>query len=178
MKRRRFIGAGTALVLGLALVVGLPGCSNGGTEGSRAKLYYSVSELAQDSSVIVIGTARGHWVTADLANAPDLDFTLTNVTVEQVVKSDIVLAANDLLIVRQVPEGGSGSPPILTTGQRYLLYLSHSGLAGDQASQFYITGASAGIYVAASPDAPAFTRVVPDSGDTLPDSVSIDTALG
>ena len=192
MNQRKLIGAGTALLLGLALTAGLAGCATSGISISRVKLYNSVSELAQDSDVIVVGTAHDNWVTADLPVNPDLDFTLSDFVVEQVVRSDIPITVNDTIVVRQVgAENGShiqvgnkkpvtaALVPILQTGQRYLLYLNHSGLDGDLASQYYITGVSAGMYVGVSAKDPThFKHITPDEGDVLPASLHIDQALG
>lgn len=77
----------------------------------------------------------------------------------------------------------------MKTGSNYLLFLVHSGLSGDLASQYYVTGADAGIYLAAATakakvqtgtateqdiSGGTFNRVNNDSGDNLPATLTVD----
>ena len=70
--------------------------------------------------------------------------------------------------------------PILEVGQDYLLFLTPTGLSGGAASQFYITGGTAGYYRStAGPtgdraDAGATFGKVGDEGDTLPTTLTAD----
>jgi len=60
--------------------------------------------------------------------------------------------------------------PRLVRGGQYALFLTPTMLSGEAASQYYVTGAEAGIYVR---DGDVFRRVATDSGDTLPDTLDI-----
>lgn len=70
----------------------------------------------------------------------------------------------DVVEVRQMTD------PRLVRGGQYALFLTPSMLSGDAASQYFVTGAEAGIYVR---DGDVFRRVAADSGDTLPDTMEL-----
>lgn len=67
--------------------------------------------------------------------------------------------------------------PILTSGGRYLLFLIPSMLEGGAASQFYITGGSAGVFdapadLASRGDDAVFIHGTYEEGDTLPETLT------
>jgi hypothetical protein len=152
------------------------------SEGSRARLYNSIKELSSDSRLVVYGTAGPHEEVADLS--PDVDFTLTTVTIEAPIKPSANKMEGQQIIVRQM--GSSRQPteiPKLVEGETYLLFLTASGLDGDLASQYYITGATAGMYEAAGPvdiknrstlRSTPFSKVPSDDGDKLPEMITGD----
>ena len=172
MRRYEVRRALVAPAVALAVVTGAAGCSGAGQVGadggstsnqqhssddgeahaSRVKFYGSLKAITKDSAVVVVGTAGPQTVADDLNTG--LDFTLTSFTVDTVLKHKDVPPKGSSVIVRQ---DGSGSVPpsakLLETGKEYLLFLTASGLPGDLASQYYVTGANAGLYVDAA-DAP------------------------
>lgn len=157
------------------------------TGTSRAKLYGSVDELAADSAAVLVGRVDATDVTRDVDGATD--FTLATVTVLKAVKGSA--DADGTVTVRQTGSAAQRTPEtLLRTGDVALLFLAESGLPGDQAGQYYITGAGAGLYEAADDyaaalrsvapgeaeqavDAATFNRVDTDSGDTLPATLRI-----
>lgn len=95
------------------------------------------------------------------------------------------LAPGDRIVVRQIGSEEQPAPtPLFTVGGTYLLYLTPSGLEGELASQFYFTGANAGIYEAADAGnarrgTPAgFVQADPEEGESLPSSVTVEESLG
>ena len=104
--------------------------------------------------------------------------------------------AGDVVEVRQIGSVDQQTGvEMLNADQVYLLYLTPSGLSGDLASQYYVTGAEAGIYEATSggssnpsvlkstsqadsekADKVSFSRVELDTGDTLPATVTLPEA--
>lgn len=153
---------------------------------SRATLYSSVADLASASDAVVVGSVASKKVAADIDGTTE--FTLSTIDVSSVLKGDVQQGAQ--IVVRQT---GSANQPsgetFMTEGTTYLLYLVKSGLDGDLASQYYITGATAGLYAAqqtaaaksangaSASAAQTFSRVNPDSGDTLPATVTQEDAL-
>jgi len=191
------IGIGVFLLVGLSIVT-MAGCSVASTPSShssatqsagslsRVKYYNSTKAMADDSAVIVIGTPQSETVAADIDGI--LDFTLTSFVVDKVVKGHQTVKVHDVIIVRQIgarpgSETNAETPqvalvPLLDIGTRYLLYLTPSGLPGDLASQYYVTGADAGIYVASTAHGlGGFNRANHDA-DILPDSLNENDAQG
>lgn len=171
----------------LAVVMPLLGCSSGsanetstsspdGSDESVAQVYESLSEISTGSDVVVIGAVTGQNVVRDITETDD--FTISEFTVTDVIKGDV--AEGDTLEVRQIGSSGEGTDSenaaMLTEGQTYLLYLVHSGLDGDLASQYYVTGASAGIYIADDADSTVFDHVADDADGDMPDEVSLTEA--
>lgn len=169
-----------------ALVTALTGCgslnssNDGDAHASRVKLYDSVASMAQDSSAVLIGTVSSQEVAADID--PATHFTLSTVTVTNTPKSDGSIAEGSTVTVRQI---GSAEQPASTTlmevGNTYLLYLTPSGLSGELASQFYITGANAGLYqatgdVATQSTQQIFTQVEKQEGENLPRELTSEQA--
>jgi hypothetical protein len=174
---------GTALVV-LATMTGLAACTQGG-EISRLPPYDSVQALADDSALIVVGTPERQWVATDIDG--ELEFTLSSFADDRVVAGPGDVTPGDQLVVRQTGASdtagqGQDSPPLapfLTIGSSYLLYLVATGLDGDLASQYYITGIDAGLYIATDPNDPGHFEKLQDSGwDHLPSTLSEQEALG
>lgn len=163
----------------------LAGCSSGsetsGSDGSRVKLYSSVAELAADSVVVVSGTVTAQRTAADID--PVTPFTISTISVTSVVKG-AGLATGAVIEVRQMGSAKQVGPaPLMTVGSGYLVYLTASGLAGSLASQYYVTGGTAGLYAASPSGASArssnsFSRVDSGEGDQLPSSVTLAGAAG
>jgi hypothetical protein len=184
MKRTHATVAAAALAS--IAFLGIAGCSGSGAHGSRAELYDSVSGLASDSTVVLAGTVEEQNVVQDIPDGGD--FTLSTVTVAETAKADTEHPAGSTLVVRQHgTEGEPGPAGLLEKGKTYLLYLTPSGLDGDLASQFYVTGGSAGIYVTEQNEAARsaggvvegteFTKQQSDEGDQLPEQLTLDEAL-
>lgn len=170
------------------------GCGSGGvsdsaqrsgSDMSRVRLYSNVAELAADSKLVVEGTATGQFVADDVD--PTTDFTLSKMKIVKVLRGADTINVGNSIVVRQMGSDKQTPPvPILVPGQVYLLYLTPSGLDGALSSQYYITGANAGIYVQPSTGlAPAaagtetqFAQVQRENGENLPASLSDTQALG
>lgn len=170
-------GLAAALILGAA--ISAMGCSVGALEETkhvsttREKTYASLDELNADSTLVVVGTPTRQEVVQDIE--PDMDFTLSTFEVQSTQKGE----APASITVRQTGSTAQGAPAgILTTGQQYLLYLVPSGLPGEQASQYYVTGLTAGIYTGAetreeTTTGSTFTQAEPDPADNLPPTIEI-----
>ncbi|MCI1964497.1 MAG: hypothetical protein LKJ18_10215 [Ancrocorticia sp.] len=172
---------------GFAMAISLVGCSSevaddtsaSSTEDSNAsvaEVYTSLSAISNGSDVVVVGTVTGQNVVRDITETDD--FTISEFKVTDVIKGDV--AEGDTLEVRQIGSSGEGmdseSEALLSSDQTYLLYLVHSGLDGDLASQYYVTGANAGIYMADTAESTAFVHVADDSESDIPDEVSLTKA--
>lgn len=146
---------------------------------SRVSFYSSIEQMAADSNMIVTGTVADTTTTRDIDDYTD--FTISTVNVLETIKGD-THDANEIM-VRQTGSQEQHSPEtLLSTGDTVLLFLVHSDLDGELAKQYYVTGATAGVYRmngAASPlsidatDNASFHRVNTDSGDDLPDVLSV-----
>ena len=191
-----------AIAIGLLAAASLSSCAGAsepatGTEGgpvertvdvSRVKLYPSPKALAKDSAAVIVGTVAAQRTAADVT--PDTDFTISTVTVVQVSKSATgVVVPGGSIDVRQIGSAEEeGTPPpstLMSPGETYLIYLTPSGLGGELASQFYVTGGNAGLYAQdlgadlARSAAPAgFTKVDPEPGEKLPERMTISESLG
>lgn len=172
IKDRRVSFAVAAILTTVTFILALTGCTSS-SSGSRATLYESIDDLARDSTAIVVGTVTSQRQddeamisTFEVSNAP------TNPQLGANVESaDSPLVEGDIIEVRQMDSGAESSmaAPLLASDQEYLLFLTPSMLAGDAATQFYVTGAQAGLYVR---DGDEFRRVVMDTGDTLPETIT------
>ncbi|MEV7693771.1 hypothetical protein AB0N73_10630 [Microbacterium sp. NPDC089189] len=159
-----------AVLVSLALLAS--GCASGSSvddaSGSRAVLYDSIEGLASDSTAIVIGTVTEQRTdgdatisTIEVSNAPwSPGLGSTAPEAELVV-------VGDLVDVRQDP----ASRPLLEVGTEYALWLTPTMLPDDAASQFFITGSNAGMYVV---DGDIARRGATDTGDDLPDTIAIE----
>lgn len=151
---------------------GLARCGGSGTSGggsaSSRHYYDSLDEMAEYSEVIVAGTASEQQVVTESAGSA-LTFMLSDLAVDDVVRADDATIPGATVRVRQLTTAkgwaSAEDEAPLRPGQRYLLFLVHSALPGDAAADFYPVGVVAGIYLE---DGEAFTRLVPDSGDHLP----------
>ena len=167
-----------------AVIVGVTACSgsmpgNGGASGSRAVLYSNLDALEADSAIVVSGeTVR---LSTDVSDT-GLPITYVTLRVDEVFEpsslgenlpADLLAEADrvdvgvgDQILVKQYGSADApGEFPPLTERSRYLLFLVPTMQEGEDASTFYVVGANAGIYAA---DNDAFSRAYPDSGDSLP----------
>ena len=176
---------GTVILATAMVSIVLTGCggqtakeATNANEISRAKTYSSLNALADDSDLVVVGKVTSAKVARDLADSTD--FTLVDIDVLRAIKGDA--SADTTLTVRQTGSAEQKSPEtLLAKDDVFMLFLTKSGLSGEQASQYYVTGANAGVYELkdqsaqteaklTSNDAQAttFARVNTDSGDNLP----------
>ena len=124
--------------------------------------------MVDDSDLIVVGTAGDQRVgSGDGGSA--MTATLTDLAVDDVLSADDATSAGSTATVRQVTtaKGWTSSEPdsALRPGERYLLFLNHSGLPGEAAADLFPVGVVAGIYRA---QGDAFTRIAPEGPDDLP----------
>ena len=196
-KHTRLVKPILAMVAVLSIALGVGACGSGTTaqtsgnattskgEISRVKMYDSVKAITDDSDLVIVGTVADQRVVQDIDD--ETDFTLSTVKVITTKKGD---AGDETVIVRQTGSTKNQTAgAMMKTGSTYLLFLVHSGLSGDLASQYYVTGADAGIYLApATAKAKAqtgtvteqdisgetFNRVNSDSGDNLPATLTVD----
>lgn len=178
--------AAIAATLAALTALSLAGCSSSHSDGSRAEIYDSVTTLAGDSSLVFAGTVQDQETASDIPGGGD--FTLSTVVVSATAKTDADHPAGSTVVVRQHgTESSPGPGELLTKGKTYLLYLTPSGLEGDLASQFYVTGGTAGMYVTEQSsaarttgevtDGTEFTKAPSDEGDDLPTQLTLDDAL-
>lgn len=170
MRRSR---RGAALVaVSVAVGGALAGCGGAsqtsGSSGSRHRVYESLDAMVDDSDLVLVGTAGDQRVVSD-GEGSAMTSTLTDLAVDDVLRADDATSAGSTTTVRQVTtaKGWTSSEPDspLRPGERYLLFLNHSGLPGRAATDLFPVGVVAGIYRA---EGDAFTRIAPDSGDDLP----------
>mgnify|MGYP001048322345 CR=1 FL=1 len=177
-----------ALITVLALAPGLlsactsPSSNQDGASMSRVQHYASLDELSDASAVVVVGSVVDQTVARDIDELTE--FTISTVQIDEVVKSDGTHQAGDTIQVRQLGGGEQAAPtPVLSTESKYLLYLTPSGLAAPLDSQFYVTGANAGVYASAGASARGtevtseFLQVDAEPGEQLPSVIEVDDAL-
>ena len=196
-KHTRLVKPILAMVAVLSIALGVGACGSGTTaqtsgnattskgEISRVKMYDSVKAITDDSDLVVVGTVADQKVVQDIDD--ETDFTLSTVKVITTKKGD---AGDETVVVRQTGSTKNQTAgAMMKTGSTYLLFLVHSGLSGDLASQYYVTGADAGIYLASATakakaqtgtateqdiSGETFNRVNSDSGDNLPATLTVD----
>lgn len=153
---------------------------------SRVRIYESMVELEDDSPLIITGEISRTSVIRDIDDITD--FTLLDVKVSQTLKGTVNSGS---IIVRQTGSAEQGSAETLRqTGDVVMLFLTPTDLPGEQSSQYYVTGATAGVYRVTddtqqswnvlrsqhgnASDAwqPVFERVNVDSGDELPSELT------
>ena len=153
---------------------------------SRVRIYESMVELEDDSPLIITGEISRTSVIRDIDDITD--FTLLDVKVSQTLKGTVNSGS---IIVRQTGSAEQGSAEtLLKTGDVVMLFLTPTDLPGEQSSQYYVTGATAGVYRVTddtqqswnvlrsqhgnASDAwqPVFERVNVDSGDELPSELT------
>lgn len=167
----------SAIALAIAVAAGCAPLLQQGVHVDRVTLYPNVASLAKDSSEIIVATVRSQRVVNDIPDDPTFSYTITSADVVEVVDTQKQLAIGDLVEVRQVGTNTSPTPvPLMTKGTTYLIYLTLSGLSGDRASQYYITGSNAGLYVAAGND--EFKQVMKEDGEGLPATIKLANAKG
>ena len=196
-KHTRLVKPILAMVTALSIALGVGACGSGTTaqtsgnattskgEISRVKMYDSVKAITDDSDLVIVGTVADQRVVQDIDD--ETDFTLSTVKVITTKKGD---AGDETVVVRQTGSTKNQTAgAMMKTGSTYLLFLVHSGLSGDLASQYYVTGADAGIYLASATakakaqtgtateqdiSGETFNRVNSDSGDNLPATLTVD----
>lgn len=153
---------------------------------SRVRIYESMVELEDDSPLIITGEISRTSVIRDIDDITD--FTLLDVKVSQTLKGTVNSGS---IIVRQTGSAEQGSAEtLLQIGDVVMLFLTPTDLPGEQSSQYYVTGATAGVYRVTddtqqswnvlrsqhgnASDAwqPVFERVNVDSGDELPSELT------
>jgi len=187
----------TAAGLTVAAALALAGCASGSSDGgvaestqesgdgahlTRAQLYSDIDALASDSVAIAVGTVTSQRVATDIDDATA--FTISSFEVTESVKSDGFTDAGKVVDVRQVGSPDGPAPTdLLTPGSTYLLYLTASGLDGELGSQYYVTGASAGLYEQATSaqsrsgtdnSSSRFVQVDATEGEDLPAEVDVN----
>ena len=150
--------------------------------GSRHELFESVYGLAAASSAVAVVDVKGQQ--AD--NAGSMPNTVSTVVVIEsftpaglgtALKAEGVgvakrPAAGDEIVIRQVEvDLEEASSPIMSVGRRYLVFLTPSMLNGEKGAQFYVTGASAGVY---SAEGAAFVHGPFEEGDRLPERLTAE----
>ncbi|PYY36417.1 hypothetical protein [Curtobacterium sp. MCBD17_030] len=167
------LGTLVAAALLAAGVVTVTGCSSA-SSGSRARMYDSVSSMADHSSLVVTGTVRQQRVANDVADADPT--TLSTVRIVATAKTDPDHPVGSTVVVRQHGTTRSSGPGmLLEDGGTYLLYLMPSALDGDLADQYFVTGGAAGVYV--GEDGRTDFRRGTDEGDELPTHLTLADAL-
>lgn len=156
------VGLAAAVV---ALLVGAIGCSSQ-SSGSRHELFDSLEGIEAASTMIVVGEV--------IDQAMGDDVTVSTIVVEESFRPAALATALDIApspaadtVQVRTMRPASASPPILSAGATYLLFLTPSMLPGYEADQFFVTGADAGIYAA---DGDAFVHG-PFDGDVLPETL-------
>jgi hypothetical protein len=151
---------------------------------SRTRTYASLASLAGDSSLIATGTVVGQHDISDSATPPGFVTVVSQFRLDRVLLGDA--GRGNVVEVRQLVPGGevmtsaSFIPPLGVAGE-YLLYLLHSGLPGDAADQFFVTGGGSGAYERTGTDPVGqarYRQVLAFEGDALPASVTASNALG
>lgn len=150
---------------------------------SRVQLFGSLDELSDASALVVIGSVVDQTVARDIDELTV--FTISTVQIDDLVKSDGMRQVGEAIQVRQLGGEDQAAPtPVLSSEGEYLLYLTPSGLAAPLDTQFYVTGANAGMYVSSrdsargSVDSTEFVQVDAEPGEQLPSSVDLGEALG
>ena len=162
----------------LATCSGLVGCSWVTVSDPAVPAYNSVRQLAEASSLVVVGKPQSQTVVP--ASGHVGDYTLTVFSVETVLSQSAGFSVGDTVMVRQpVSHPEAEQPPTLATDVRYLLYLTSDTGGNSSSSVFYVVGPAAGQWAADDPGDPTvFTPVAPDPRDNLPSSITAATALG
>lgn len=185
MIKRQLVPMMASVVLVLSLVSCTPEPVSF-MHGSRVELYNSVREIAADSSkVVVVDVLEQEVIYERLGDLPSpITYTVSTVAVRKEFSPTglgIELpnagphVEGDRLLVRQMGTKESDGPAtILRPDASYLLFLTPSLLPGELASQFYVTGGSAGIYVATDN---FFEHGPFEEGDTLPGTLTADDLL-
>lgn len=150
-------------------------------EGSRSAIYNSVSELSADATYVVTGEVIGQTTVTDKY---DNAITLSELQIDELKKlgdkytDGASLSVGGSVVIRQMgsEEYTETLSPLLTVGSRYLLFVNPTELPGEDSSQYFITGNTAGYYAlsdAASRGSESPYEKVGDEGDDLPPTLTI-----
>ncbi|MFD8768449.1 hypothetical protein [Microbacterium oxydans] len=191
IRKMRNAGCRTAVLVALvSLSLAMVACSTTTTiDSSRHTLYSDVSVLSGDSEAIVDVVVKSQEVVQE-----EIPYTLSTVTVIAPLRPK-GLASNreaaaevtpeEQIVIRQMGSVDEEEvpAPLLEVGHRYLLFITSTKLEGDAASQFYVTGVSAGIYRTESSAGArggdvTYTHVDRDSGDDLPPTLTAADLAG
>lgn len=170
----------------------LSGCvtTSTGTSGSRHKLYESLTDLIGDAGRVVAGSVVSQTETVE----HELTLTVSTFEVEREFQPESLgvelherarpenalgplparqPGAGETIVIRQYGSATAQTnvAPLLIPGETYLLFINLSGLEGSAASQYYVTGSDAGIYLEAGVPS-EFERVSKEAGDVLPTVVT------
>lgn len=191
MSNKTILTTAIAAVISLSLLLGGCGTDNAVVNSSsnmggmsRVKLYDSEKSLADDSVAIVIGRVTDQSVERGILD-DSTDFTINDISIFSKIKGGDEVDPGNVIKVRQTgSEEQVSGDKLLDDGVTYLLYLSPSGLDGALSQQYYITGATAGVYQADESSSNTvnmqndngngfiFKRVNADSGDNLPETIN------
>lgn len=160
-----------ALIAVLSCIQRLPAGRQQYQEYTRTTMYSSLDSLSKDSDLIVEGTVGEQKTAHDLSDT--VPFTIATVTVNGIYKGEDTDAKQ--IEVRQT---GTADEAPLHNGTTYILFLTRSGLQGDKAGQYYITGVTAGVYrkgaaMARSGMESSYRRVDSGTGDNLPERIRL-----
>ena len=176
----------TTLMGLVVLMFTCAGCGQTAAQSNVPKPDASQSRVRIYESMIITGEISRTSVIRDIDDITD--FTLLDVKVSQTLKGTVNSGS---IIVRQTGSAEQGSAEtLLQTGDVVMLFLTPTDLPGEQSSQYYVTGATAGVYRVTddtqqswnvlrsqhgnASDAwqPVFERVNVDSGDELPSELT------
>ena len=165
--------AAFAMLMGVFYAVRhLPVASNVHQSFTRARVYSSLSEMFDDSDLVMQGIVLRQHTTFDIDETTP--FTVAEVSVTKVYKG--TPSSTEHIEVRQTGSDDGSLP--LHIGDRYMLFLTKSGLSGDKNKQYYITGVTAGAYQwhrdgkSRAMGNADYHRADADSGDDLPTDIS------
>lgn len=171
-----------AVITSAALFTGCSSTTGPAQSGpSRVRFYSSVSELAGDSAVVIAGVVTAQRTATDIN--PETELTISTVTVSAVPKGQSLVAGSTVEVRQFGSAKQEGPAPLLVVRSGYLLYLTGSGLKGELANQYYVTGSDAGLYAATSPDSltrssGSFRQMQANQGDHLPATITLGGASG
>lgn len=139
-------------------------CAFGATSSSLARVndYYNANVASNEGRIRVI------WL-HEIGHGLGLDHVSPIARVMHTPTSDAYNA-------------GAAPTPVLSAENTYLLYLTPSGLAAPLDSQFYVTGANAGVFAstrtgARGTEIPSeFLQIDPEPGERLPSTIKTDDA--
>lgn len=178
MNRRPGVRTSLAASLATLTMVMVSACSSGSV-GSRHEIYDSLSALIADSTAVVeVQVEDRNSVAAREDSSAYTAATVVVVTVmqprdlSQTVDVPSRLEVGSTVVIRQMGTPGThADTPYLEPGNRYLVFLTPTGVPNAAAKEFYITGANAGIY-RADADADGFVRSSHDE-DRLPELLTL-----
>jgi len=169
------------VVAGLAALV-LSGCAptpQTYASGSRSHIYSSIEELKQDASASITGKVTSQEVTRDQYGKTITLSSFEIASIEDLPLDDGAgsknLVTGGTVTIRQLGSPTDTQPvsPILKVEESYLLFVNPSGLEGSDATQYFITGNTAGYYEKSDSGRGDDQYVkVGDEGDSLPETLS------